>query len=117
MTVRFAADENFNGKIVRGLFRAVPELDLVRLQDTSLAGSSDHEVLAWAARENRVVLTHDVNTMVATAWERVLAGLPMRGVIEVDGDQPIGVLIADLHLVAAAVTPDELDGQVLFLPF
>ncbi len=26
------SDENFNGQIVRGLFRAQPELDLVRVQ-------------------------------------------------------------------------------------
>lgn len=116
MTLRFAADENFNGKIVRGLFRVVPNLDLVRLQDTSLAGSGDGDVLAWAARENRVVLTHDVGTMAKAAWDRVRAGLPMKGVIEVDGDQPIGAVITDLQLLALAGSPAELEGQVLFLP-
>lgn len=116
MTLRFAADENFNGKIVRGLFRVVPDLDLVRLQDTALAGADDDEVLAWAARERRVVLTHDVNTMAAAAWDRVRAGLPMCGVVEVDGDQPIGAAITDLQLLASVGSLEELEGQVLFLP-
>lgn len=116
MTLRFAADENFNGKIVRGLFRVVPDLDLVRIQDTSLAGSGDDEVLAWAAGEHRVVLTHDVGTMGKAAWDRVHAGLPMKGVIEVDGDEPVGAVITDLQLLALAGSPDDLDRQVLFLP-
>lgn len=116
MTLRFAADENFNGKIVRGLFRVVPDLDLVRIQDTSIAGSSDDEVLAWAAREDRVLLTHDVGTMGKAAWERVRAGLPMNGVVEVDSDQPIGAVITELQLLALAGSPEDLDRQVLFLP-
>ena len=114
--LRFAADENFNGKIVRGLFRVVPDLDLVRVQDTSLVGQGDDEVLAWAARENRVVLTHDANTMTTAAWDRLRAGLPMKGVIEIDSDQPIGAVITDLQLLALACSADELEGRVLFLP-
>jgi hypothetical protein len=31
--LRFAADENFNADIVRGLRRRLPELDIVRVQD------------------------------------------------------------------------------------
>lgn len=116
MTLLFAADENFDGKIVRGLVRVLPDLDLVRVQDTSLAAAGDDEVLAWAAREGRVVLTHDVSTMTAAAWARVRAGLPMAGVIEVDVEHSIGAVIADLRLIALACSRDELNGQVLFLP-
>ena len=116
MTLRFAADENFDGRIVRGLLRIVPELDLVRVQDTLLAASNDDDVLAWATRENRVVLTHDVSTMTEAAWKRVRAGLPMKGVIEVNTDEPIGAVIADLHVIAVACSPEDLEAQVLFLP-
>ena len=35
------SDENFNGEIVRGLFRAQPELDLVRVQDVGLLSADD----------------------------------------------------------------------------
>jgi len=116
LTLRFAADENFNGKIVRGLFRLVSDLDLVRIQDTPLAGSSDDEVLTWAAREHRIVLTHDVSTMGKAAWDRVRGGLPMKGVVEVDAEQPIGAVITELHLLALAGSPEDLERQVLFLP-
>lgn len=58
--MRFAADENFNGKILNKLRDRLPELDMLRVQDTPLYGAPDPAVLAWAAAENRVLLTHDV---------------------------------------------------------
>ena len=36
--LRLAADENFNGNIVRGLLRRNPKLDIVRVQDVGLSG-------------------------------------------------------------------------------
>jgi hypothetical protein len=61
--MKLASDENFDGDIVRGLLRALPELDIVRVQDADLAGSPDPVVLAWAAGAGRVLLTHDRDTM------------------------------------------------------
>ena len=43
--LRFAADENFNGDIVRGLLRRNPKLDIVRVQDVGLSGADDPSVL------------------------------------------------------------------------
>lgn len=114
--LRLAADENFDGRIVRGLLRVLPELDLVRVQDTELAAADDPEVLAWAAQEGRAVLTHDVGTMTAAAWDRVRSGLPMLGVIEVSTQQPIGKMIEEIRLLLLASRPEEVEGQVLFLP-
>ena len=37
----FAADENFSGRIARGLQRRLPDLDIVRVQDTQMAGATD----------------------------------------------------------------------------
>jgi len=61
--LRLAADENFNNDIVRGLWRRESELDIVRIQEVGLSGADDPTVLEWAAREGRVLLTHDVTTM------------------------------------------------------
>lgn len=116
MTLRLAADENFDGRIVRGLLRILPDLDLVRAQDTPLAEADDDEVLDWAAREERLMLTHDVGTMTAAAWKRVRAGLPMPGLIEIGSRHPIGEAIEEVQLIVLASEPGELEGQVLFLP-
>lgn len=66
--LRLAADEDFNNRIVRGLLRLPPAIDIVRVQDVGLAGKSDEEVLAWAATEQRILLTHDVTTMSQAAY-------------------------------------------------
>ena len=39
--LRLLSDENFNGEIVRGLFRANPTIDLVRVQDVGLLAADD----------------------------------------------------------------------------
>ena len=114
--LRLAADENFDGRIVRGLVRLLPNLDLVRVQDTDLAEAQDEAVLEWAAREERLVLTHDVNTMTADAWARVRAGLPMPGLVEVSSEMSVGQAIDEIRLLVLASRTGELEGQVIFLP-
>ncbi len=115
--LRFLADENFNGRIVRGLLRQIPDLDIVRVQDIeTLYQESDPRVLAWAALEQRVVLSHDISTMARYAYDRVKAGQPMPGLFEIHPDLPIGQAIEDLALLATASLPAEWEGQVRFLP-
>src|SRR5262249_8906824 len=74
--LRLAADADIHGEIIRGLRRRLPEIDLVRVQDALPEGTPDPEVLAWAAAENRVLITNDRNTMVGFAYQRVAAGGP-----------------------------------------
>ncbi len=68
--LRLAADENFNGRILRGLQRRIPNLDVIRVQDTHLYGADDPSLLEWAAKESTIVLTHDLATLVGHAYER-----------------------------------------------
>jgi predicted nuclease of predicted toxin-antitoxin system len=77
--LRLASDENFNGDIVRGLLFRLPELNLLRVQDVGLGGAIDPVVLAWAAENDRIVLTHDRATLPNFAYERVVAGEAMPG--------------------------------------
>jgi predicted nuclease of predicted toxin-antitoxin system len=72
--IRLLADENFNGDILRGLRRRVPAIDAPRIQDIGMRGADDEAVLEWAAAEGRMVLTHDVSTLIDFAWKRVAAG-------------------------------------------
>ena len=55
--LRLVTDENFNGDIVRGLLRRHPELELVRVQDIGLMETPDPDILEWAARQGRVLLS------------------------------------------------------------
>ena len=115
--LRLAADENFNGDIVRGLLRRNPNLDIVRVQDVGLSGADGPSVLQWAADQGRIVVTHDISTLTKHALDRVAAGRPMPGVFEVRSFAPIGQAIDDLILLAECSFDGEWEGQVRFLPF
>lgn len=113
--LRLLTDENFNGEIVRGLFRAQADLDVVRVQDVGLLQAEDPSILAWAAENKRVLLTHDRATMPAFAYDRVRAGQPMLGVFVVDDRAAIGQTIDDILLFALCSKESEWEGQVLYL--
>ena len=87
--LRLAADENFNGDIVRGLLRRNPKLDIVRVQDVGLSGADDLSVLQ---------------------------GQSMPGVFEVRSVTAVGQAIDDLILLAECSFEGEWEGQVRFLP-
>lgn len=114
--ILFAADEDFDNDIVRGLRRRLPEVDIVRVQDAGLRGADDPTVLAWAAGEGRVVLTHDVSTMTVHALERVACDHRMPGLLAVPRKLPIKDIIEDLVLIATAADGAEWDCQVRYLP-
>jgi hypothetical protein len=114
--LRFAADENFNGDIVRGLLRRNPKLDIVRIQDVGLSGADDTSVLQWAADQGHAIVTHDISTLAKHAFDRIAAGQPMPGVFEVRPVAPIGQVIDDLILLAECSVEGEWEGQVRFLP-
>src|SRR5947209_2050077 len=75
----FLADEDFNNHIVGGLLRRLPQLDVVRAQDVGLIGRHDTKVLELAARDKRILLTHDADTMIEFAKNRVKSDLSMPG--------------------------------------
>ena len=111
-----AADENFDNGILRGLRQRRPDLDVVRVQDVGLSGADDPAILAWAAREGRVLLTHDIRTMPRYAYERVQAGQLMPGIFVLAADTLIGQAIEELLLLVEGSLAGEWDGQVLYLP-
>lgn len=114
--LRFLADENFNNDIIRGLLRRDPGFEIVRVQDVGLRGADDPTVLAWAAQQGRILLTHDADTITKYAYERINADLPMPGVIELRRRVPLGVAIDDLIYIAEASTENEWDLKVAYLP-
>ena len=114
--IKFAADEDFNNDIIRGLRRRRPDRDVLRVQDAGLSGAPDPAVLAWAADAGRVLLTHDVSTMTRYAYERVTGGQPMPGLFEVARSLPIGLIIEDLLLIHEYSSEDDWIGKVWYLP-
>ncbi len=114
--LRLGADENFNNNTIRGLIRRKPDVDIGRVQDVGLSGADDPDVLEWAARQGRVLVTHDISTLSKYAYERVAAGVSMPGVFEVATDLSIARAIDDLILIVECGLEGEWEGQVRYLP-
>lgn len=114
--LKLVSDENFNADILRGLFRQRPNLDVVRVQDVGLSATPDPDILAWAAREGRILLTHDRDTMAFWAYTRVSAGQAMPGVFLVNDQMPVGQAIDEILLAADCLRPEECVEFVRFFP-
>jgi predicted nuclease of predicted toxin-antitoxin system len=86
--VRLLPDENVEKALLNvfpwresnlGLRRRHPGLDVVRVVDVGLGGRSDPEILEWAAREGRVVVSRDRATLSADLRRgTLLAGARLR---------------------------------------
>lgn len=114
--LKLVSDENFNGDILRGLYRRHPEIDVVRVQDVGLDGVPDPDILEWASRENRILLTHDRETMPNFAHERVKAGQPMPGLFLVSNVMPLGQAIEEILLAHDCLSEEECRNLVTFFP-
>jgi predicted nuclease of predicted toxin-antitoxin system len=113
--LKLLSDENFDGDILRGLFRRRSDLDIVRVQDVGLSATPDPDVLAWAAAEGRILLTHDRDTMPNFAYGRVRIGQPMPGLFLVSDQMPVGQAIDEILLAVECLTPEECKDFVRLL--
>jgi hypothetical protein len=115
--IRFLADEDFNGRIVRGLFLRRRDLDLVRVQDVGLQSADDAVVPQWTDEHSRILLTHDLRTLPNHVRNRLAAGLHVPGVLVVDDLAPIGACLEDIELVIECSEESEWQDRIVYLPF
>lgn len=112
----FAADEDFDGRILRRARGLLPELVVVRVQDVGLTGAPDEAVVAWAGESGLPLLTHNARHMVVLATQRMAAGEPMPGLVVVRQSAPRAAVVEDLILLSVAGVAGELSNQIVFLP-
>lgn len=116
MNPRFLADENIDTDLVLGLRRRVDDIDVLRVQEVGLRTVGDHEILHWAADKGRILISHDLKTIPGFAVERLLAGLPMPGVILLPPSLSIAQAMEELAAIAGATDADEWNNQIAYLP-
>src|SRR5215472_2954749 len=63
MVIRFLADADLKQHIVSGCLRIEPSMDFLSANDAGIHGLPDPDVLAVAAEQNRILVTHDFRTM------------------------------------------------------
>jgi hypothetical protein len=115
MTPRYQAYADFNHRIVLGLRRREPAVDLRDAMSGGVIGIPDSAVLRIAADSGRILISHDRKTMPAHL-ARFLEGHSCPGVIIVSQDLDIGAAIEDLLIIWAASDADEWRNQIGFVP-
>src|SRR5450432_3238945 len=113
MRPRFRADADFNHKIVLGLRRREPSVDLLGAHEGGVVGVPDSDVLRIAAESARILISHDRKTMPAH-FAQFLESSP--GVLIVSQDLDIGAAIEDLLLIWSATDAEEWVAKLGFVP-
>ena len=115
--MKWLADECFDNDIIRGLLRRSHDLDLVRAQDVSwIAGRDDEKLLAWATQNERVVLTHDLATMVPALLIQQQQESGCTPVVLVQDSLPIGAVIEEILLLDKYSEKSDWAAGVIYLP-
>lgn len=115
MRPRFLADADLNFIIVAALQRRFPEIDFKSAFGAGLQGLDDLEVLARAAAEGRVLVTHDQSTMPGH-FARFVETATSAGVIVAPQSRAPGEIVDDLALIWMASDAAEWTNRLLYLP-
>lgn len=115
--LRLLLDEHIPAAVLRYLQRTYPgRVTVTRVVDVGLKGAADPDVLAWAASERYILVSQDKAMLTDFAYERVRFGQPMPGVITITRALPLGVLLAELALVAECGDERDFENLVYYLP-
>jgi predicted nuclease of predicted toxin-antitoxin system len=113
---RFLVDQDFKEQIVKGARRLEPAMEFLMVREIGLAQASDAEILSYAAAGGWLVLSHDFNTMTATANEFMAAGKPMNGLVVAHQRSAIAAVIDSLVLIWSASEAEEYVNRIQYLP-
>lgn len=116
MRVRFQADADLNEDIVKGVLRREPGVDFRTATESNLRTLSDTEVLALAAREGRVLVSHDRRTM-PHAFASFIQTSTSSGVLIVSQKIDLLSAIDGILLVWSASEDKEWTNQLGTVPF
>ncbi|MEC4811857.1 MAG: DUF5615 family PIN-like protein [Scytonema sp. PMC 1069.18] len=114
--VRFQADADLKQAIVSGAIRRQPNLNFQSAYPAGLEGKKDLEVLAIAAQDGRLLVTHDRKTM-PTEFGEFIISQTSSGVLILSQKLSISDAIEALIVVWEASTAEEWLNQIMSIPF
>lgn len=106
--IKFYFDEHINSRVADGLLRR--GINVLTVQAAGRRGLPDDEQLAFAAQQERVMVTIDSDYLVIAAQ-----GRPHAGIAYVQPGTSIVKLINSLLLLHGALMPDEMKDHVEYL--
>jgi Domain of unknown function (DUF5615) len=115
--VKWLSDENFDNDIIRGVVRRSPAFDVIRAQDVfDVAGKSDPVLLAWAAENDRILLTHDLSTIIPAMQQQLEVAGYCAPILLVPDSLPVGSVIEEILLLDECSIHTDWAPGVVYLP-
>lgn len=115
MKIKFQADADLNHTIVQALRRRQPAIDFRSADEAGIRGLPDPEVLAYAEREGRTLVSHDCNTM-PTHFADFVVVRHSPGVFMFAQDVPIGQAVEELLTIWETSEAEEWVDVFQWLP-
>ncbi|MEA5565882.1 MULTISPECIES: hypothetical protein [unclassified Anabaena] len=115
MIISYQADADLNQAIVTGVLRREPTINFQTAFAARLEGVKDVEVLAIAAKQGRVLASHDRKTM-PSEFAEFISNNQSSGVIIVSRKLPIEIVIEELLLIWAVSSAEEWVDRIAKLP-
>jgi len=113
--IKFQADADFNHTIIQALHRREPALDFRTADEAQIRGLPDPEVLAAAAREGRILVSHDHHTM-PMHFANFIATQQSPGVFLLAQDLLIRITVEELLMIWEASEAEEWLNTLQYLP-
>jgi hypothetical protein len=114
--IRFQADADLKHAIVAGTLRRTASVDFRRAEAVPLEGLDDSMVLAAAAEDGRILVSHDVNTMEWHFREFIQKQISPGLVLIPQRRVGIGQAIEGLILLWEVLDAAELENRVCLFP-
>jgi hypothetical protein len=122
MPLRYLLDEHLRGVLLHAVHqhnaRGVHVLDVLQVGDPPglPLGSKDPDILLWAERENRVLVTRDVRTLPTHLTDHLKAGRRSPGVLILRPKLSVPRVVAELALYAHVGDPLAIQDRIEFIP-
>ena len=115
MKIKLQADADFNQTILNATIRSEPLIDFQTAGAAGIRGLSDDEVLAFASKSGRVLVTHDRRTM-PFHFKKFISANKSAGVIIVPQLLASNIVVDDLLLVWMVTEADEWINRLTYFP-
>jgi hypothetical protein len=122
MSLRYVLDEHLRGPLWRAIQwhnrSGVYGLDVVRVGDPVdlPLGIDDRALLAWAEREERILVTEDRDTMAIHLADHIAGGHRSPGIFLVRPQSTLPQIVAFLRDAAYASASAEWENSIAFIP-
>lgn len=122
MTLRYVLDENLRGALWQAIqqhnLRGAHLLDATRVGDPSdlPLGTSDPDLLVWAEREGRLLVSLDKKTLPSHLAQHLHAGHHSPGILLITPGSAIPAVLGYLVLAAYAGDPADYQDGITYIP-